>query len=159
MEQVLLWKETAKELSGSAKRMFMAKVVRLIGYGGQRFVEKELDWNRGTIRKGQLELKTAPIDDKRKGNSGRRPVGHEFPELDNDIWAILEPTGQTDPTFRSTRIYTPMTAKQVHKRLTEISRYTQSTLPTSRTISNRMKVLGYRPEKIKKCLPLKNPRN
>jgi hypothetical protein len=150
-----LWKETAEQLNGSARRMFMAKVVNLIGSGGQRAAEKVLGWNRCTIRKGQFELKTAPIDEKRKGNSGRKSIGQKFPELDNDIRALLEPTGQADPTFRSTQIYTPMTARQVHKEMKKSARYARNTLPSRRSISTRMTVLGYRPQKVRKCLPLK----
>lgn len=155
MEQALLWKDTAEQLSGSVRRIFMAKVVNLIGRGGQRIAERVLGWNRGTIRKGQAELKTAPIADKRKRKSGRKSATHIFPGLDNDIRSILEPTGQTDPTFRSTRIYTPITARQVHKTLKRIDGYSHKTMPCRRTISNRMAALGFRPQKIRKCLPLK----
>ena len=155
MEQASLWKGTAEQLNGSARRIFMAKVVNLIGRGGQRIAERVLGWNRGTIRKGQAELKTAPIADKRKQNSGRKSATHIFPGLDNDIRSILDPTGQTDPTFRSTRIYTPITARQVHKALKRIDGYNRKTMPCRRTISNRMADLGFRPQKIRKCLPLK----
>ena len=129
MEQASLWKDTAEQLSGSARRIFMAQVVNLFGRGGQRFAESVLGWNRGTVRKGQTELKSGPIADKRKGNSGRKAATHKFSGLDNDIRAILEPTGQTDPTFRSTRIYTPMTARQVHKALKKMDHYNRKTLP------------------------------
>ncbi|MFT7676023.1 MAG: hypothetical protein ACI845_004450, partial [Gammaproteobacteria bacterium] len=42
--------------------------------------------------------------------------GAEFylPELLSNIQSIVEPTGKTDPTFRTTRIYTPLSAQQVH---------------------------------------------
>jgi hypothetical protein len=42
VEQASFWIETAEQLSGSAKRMFMAKVVNFIGSGGQRFAERVL---------------------------------------------------------------------------------------------------------------------
>ena len=51
-----LLRETAKELKGSACRLFMARTVRALGEGGQRLAERELGWNRGTILKGQHEL-------------------------------------------------------------------------------------------------------
>jgi hypothetical protein len=34
----------------------MAEVVRSLGIGGQTFAERELGWNRRTIRKGMGEL-------------------------------------------------------------------------------------------------------
>lgn len=38
------------------RRQFMAQVVKSLGIGGQTFAEKELGWNRRTIRKGMQEL-------------------------------------------------------------------------------------------------------
>jgi DNA-binding protein Fis len=43
---------TAKQLKGSPRRLFMARIVKELGYGGQIKAEKELGWNRKTIRKG-----------------------------------------------------------------------------------------------------------
>src|SRR5438128_1963733 len=47
---------TAKDLKGSARRKFMARTVQALGDGGQRLAERELGWNRGTIRKGIHEV-------------------------------------------------------------------------------------------------------
>ncbi len=45
---------TAKELKGSARHMFMARTVQALFPGGKLLAERELGWNRGTIRKGML---------------------------------------------------------------------------------------------------------
>jgi len=59
-----LFRETAQQLKGSQRRQFMAKVVKELGMGGQTQAERELGWNRGTIRKGMQELTTGiPIKD------------------------------------------------------------------------------------------------
>jgi len=50
--------ETAKVFKGSDRRVFMARVVKALGRGGQRYAEEELGWNRGTIRKGTQELES-----------------------------------------------------------------------------------------------------
>lgn len=50
--------ETAKVLKGNDRRVFMARVVKALRRGGQRYVEEELGWNRGTIRKGTRELES-----------------------------------------------------------------------------------------------------
>ena len=50
--------ETAKVLKGHARRIFMARVVKSFGKGGQRRAEAELGWGRGTIRKGMHELES-----------------------------------------------------------------------------------------------------
>ncbi len=51
-----LFIDTAKSLKGSARRMFMARTAKELGKGGQRCAERELGWNRVTIRKGKHEL-------------------------------------------------------------------------------------------------------
>ena len=48
--------ETAFGLHGAAKRKFMAQTVVKLGFGGQRLAQRELAWNRDTIRKGIKEL-------------------------------------------------------------------------------------------------------
>ncbi len=58
MEEVKeLLVKTAKELKGSACRLFMARTVRALGEGGQRRAEEELGWNRGLIRKASMNSK------------------------------------------------------------------------------------------------------
>jgi hypothetical protein len=47
-----LFVHTAQSLQGSARRLFMARTVKELGLGGQRQAERELGWNRGTLRKG-----------------------------------------------------------------------------------------------------------
>jgi len=53
--------ETAKESKGSARRLFMARAVKALGKGGQRKAERELGWDRETIRKGMRELESEII--------------------------------------------------------------------------------------------------
>ena len=50
--------ETAKDLTGSARRLFMARTVIALGKDGQRKAERELGWDRQTTRKGMQELKS-----------------------------------------------------------------------------------------------------
>jgi hypothetical protein len=48
--------ETRSRLKGCERRKFMAKVVMLMGRGGQIRAERELGWDRKTIIKGTKEL-------------------------------------------------------------------------------------------------------
>ncbi|WP_419624873.1 ISAzo13-like element transposase-related protein, partial [Thiolapillus sp.] len=77
------------------------------------------------------------------------------PRLLDDIVDILDTTGQTDPTFRSTRIYTPITAREVRRRLLEQKGYTDSPLIGERSLRTKLNMLGYRPQRIRKCKPHK----
>ncbi len=45
-----LYIRTAQKLKGSDRRQFMAEVVKTLGIGGQSLAERELGWNRRTIR-------------------------------------------------------------------------------------------------------------
>ena len=133
----------------------MANVVKTIGYGGQRFAEIFLGWNRKTIRKGQLELENGNDFPDRFQDRGRHKAEEHHPHLLENIRAIIEPSGQTDPTFRSTRIYTPLTAKEVRKRLVEGFGYCEKSFPCERTINNKLNQLNFSLKKVKKCLPKK----
>ena len=67
----------------------------------------------------------------------------------------MEPSGQTDPTFRSTRIYSPLSAEELRLRLISQRGYQDAQLPSTRTLRNKLNELGYRLRKVRKCQPLK----
>ena len=148
----------ASELKGSSRRKFMASVVHALGPGGQRLAENYLGWCRSTVRKGQKELRSGIDIDDQFDKRGRKPIDEKLPNLHDDIKGIVEPTTQTDPTFRSTRIYTPLTAKEVRKRLVDSGKYKDADLPTERTIRSLLNKLGYTLRKVKKCKPQKKIR-
>ncbi len=144
----------ADHLKGSARRMFMAKIVKALGLGGQRWAEQDLGWNRGTIRKGQCELKTGSMPNNFSAR-GRKKVEDHLPNLLEDIQAIVEPTSQADPTFKTTQLYTPLTAKEVRQRLIDDKGYADEALPTRRTVSSKLNALDFRPQKVAKSKPIK----
>lgn len=147
--------ETRSNLQGSERRKFMANVVRLLGKGGQRKAERELGWNRKTIIKGTKELISGFDCVDNLSSRGRRPIESILPELLNDIKKIVSPISQCDPTFRSTALYSPITAKEVLRRLIETKKYTEDQLPTERTISTKLNQLNFRLTKVSKCKPQK----
>lgn len=146
--------EAAEKLKGSDCRIFMAKTVSALGKGGQRIAEEVLGWNRKTIRKGQYEIENGIRKDNFSGR-GRRKAEEKLPDLLRDIREIVEPTSQTDPTFRTVRIYSSVTASSVREGLVREKGYTDAELPTVRTISNKLNMLGYYPRKVAKVKPKK----
>ena len=66
-------RETEKALKGSARRLFMARTVRALGEGGKLLAERELGWNRGTMRKGQHELEQGIVCIDAFSSRGRKP--------------------------------------------------------------------------------------
>jgi len=148
-------KYAADNLKGSARRILMAKTVAAFGPGGQRQAERELGWNRGAIRKGQGELESGTAIADNFSARGRKKAEDHLPNLLENIQAIVEPTSQADPTFKTTQLYTPLTAKEVRQRLIDDQGYADAELPTRRTISTKLNALDFRPQTVAKSQPLK----
>ena len=96
--------DTARSLTGSARRLFMARTVKELGPGGQRRAERELGWSRVTIRKGTHELASGFTCLDACAARGRKLVEAHLPTLLPDITAIVESQSQTDPQFRTQRL-------------------------------------------------------
>ena len=145
--------ESAQNLKGSALRVFMARTVKQLGYGGASIAEKELHWNRSTIRKGKLEIENGAIKDNFSGR-GRKKSEILLPNFLDDIKKIVDPESQTDPSFNSCRLYTRLTSSEVRKRLLSMG-YDDISLPCTRTINTKLNDLGYNPKKVQKTQPHK----
>src|SRR5436309_15469676 len=76
-----LFIETANTLKGSARRLFMARTVKELGPGGQRRAERDLGWNRETIRKGTRELESGQICLDNFAARGRKRAEAHLPNL------------------------------------------------------------------------------
>ena len=150
-----IFTETARALKGSARRVFMAQVVKALGKGGQRRAEVELGWHRRTIRKGTRELESGFRCYDNFAARGRKPVEHYLPNLLDDIKAIAEAESQTDPTFKTTRLYIRLSAAEVRKQLIAQKGYSEEELPCEDTIRTKLNKLGYYPKKVRKSQPLK----
>jgi hypothetical protein len=52
--------------------------------------------------------------------------------------SLVDPQSQTDPSFKSTKLYTRMTASEVRRQLIAQYGYTEEELPTSETIRRKL---------------------
>lgn len=147
--------QTRSKLNGSERRKFMARVVSLLGKGGQIRAERELGWDRKTIIKGTKELKSGFDCIDNYSGRGRDRIEKKLPNLLEDIKQIVNPVSQCDPTFHTTELYSPITANEVYRRLIEEKNYSPDQLPTARTISTKLNQLGFRLKKVTKCKPKK----
>ncbi len=146
----------AQALSGHARRLFMAATVMIFfGKGGQRKAERELGWDRGTIRKGTHELKTGVECVDGRTMSGRKPVEEKLPKLLEDIKDIVQSQLQVDPRFETSRLYRRITIEEIRRQLIKQKRYKEDDLPCNETIRKRMNKLGFLPNKVQKTKPLK----
>src|SRR5207237_9367461 len=101
--------DRAKQLKDSARRMFMARIVKETGSGGASRAERELGWNRKTIRKGTHEVESGLVCVDAFGARGRKLAEEHLPNLLVDLKAIVDGQSQTDPQFKNHRLYTRLT--------------------------------------------------
>lgn len=150
-----LFVETARHLKGSARRLFMARITAELGTGGQRRAERELGWNRATLRKGTHELTTGITCCDAFHLRGRHSAEVRLPQLLEDIKAIVDGQSQTDPQFRNNRLYTRLTTAEVRRQLLQKKGYADAQLPSTEGIRKRLAALGYHPKTVQKSLPKK----
>jgi len=127
----------------------------LLGTAGQRRAERELGWNRVTIRKGMHELTAGIRCTDAFCLRGRKRAEEHLPNLLTDIKALVDAQCQTDPSFQTQRLYTRLTALTVREQLLAQKGYTDEQLPTAETIRCKIHDLGYRLRKVQKCRPKK----
>jgi hypothetical protein len=151
----LLFIETAQTLKGHTRRRFMAQIVKQLGSGGQRRAERELGWNRETIRKGLHELDSGRICLDNFTGRGRKRAEAHLPNLLTDIAAIVDSQSQADPQFRTHRLYTRLDAAEVRQQVISQKGYTDAELPTVQTLTAKLNGLGYYPQKVAKSEPKK----
>jgi len=150
-----LFIDTANTLNGSERRRFMARTVQQLEPGGQRRAERELGWNRQTIRKALRELATGLTCIDAVTLRRRKRAEEHLPNLLTDITGIVDSQSQADPQFRTTRLYTRLTAAEVRRQLITQKGYSDTELPTERTIASKLNALGYYPSKVAKTQPQK----
>jgi hypothetical protein len=146
---------TAGGLTGSARRVFMARIVKELGPGGQRRAERELGWNRATIRKGTHELESGFAIVDACALRGRKRAEERLPHLLADLTAIVDGQSQADPRFRTSRLYTRLTAAEVRRQLIAQRGYTDEELPTVQTLGAKLNALGYTLRAVAKTQPQK----
>jgi hypothetical protein len=112
-------------------------------------------WGRSTVELGLKELETGYTCYVEIHERGDKRTEEKLPKLEQDIKAIVEPHGQVDPKFKTSLLYTRITAKAVRRALVEFKGYTNKELPTERTIMNILNRLGYTLKQVLKTKPLK----
>ena len=135
--------KTAKQLKGSARRLFLARTVKALGPGGASRAERKLGWNRKTIRKGMHELESGITCVDAFGSRGRKRSEEHLPNLLTDMQAIVDGQSQTDPQFKTNRLYTRLTGAEVRRQLIIQKGYTNEELPTCATIGTKLNEMAF----------------
>lgn len=72
-----------------------------------------------------------------------------------DIQDIVDSQSQTDPSFKTRRLYTRLSAAEVRRQLIEQKGYTDEELPSRQTINTQLRALDYYPKSVVKSKPKK----
>jgi Rhodopirellula transposase DDE domain len=153
-----LFETTAQALKGSARRKFMARTVdelNAMGVAGQEWARQELGWSPLTIKKGRHELETGIECVDGFNARGRKRTEVWLPNLQSDIERIADGQSQTDGSFKTTRLFTRLTAAEMRRQLVEQCGYDEAELPCEEVIRQRMNALGYRLRAVGKNKPQK----
>ena len=146
----------ASQLSGAARRMFLASVCLKLCDGNAREAEYRFGWGRNTIAKGLEEQKLHPeeLASRKSGNTGKKRSEDQNPQLAIDIRLIVEPHTHTDPELKTERRYTNLSAGEVRQALLDRG-YSAAEVPSERTMRNILNRMNYRLKRIQKGKPLK----
>jgi hypothetical protein len=121
----------------------------------QRQAHLLFGWGRDTLRKALHERRTGITCQDAFSFRGRKPSEFHLPHLLDDIRDLVKDHVQTDPTFRTTRLYCRLTAPEVRRQLIARKGYTEIQLPSLQTITTKLNTLGFRLGKVRKCRPKK----
>ena len=136
-------KNTAKKLTGIKKRQFMAEAVNNLGKGAQRAAERQLNWCRNTIIKGQKELASGINCIDNFSARGRKKAEEKNPNLIKDIEAIVEDNYQADPSLKSEMLFDRMLLrKKGQNPLAESWHRDVCSKPPKSTLSKGDNILG-----------------
>jgi hypothetical protein len=142
-----LFVETADTLTGSARRLCMARTVKELGPAGQRRAARELGGNRATMRTGTPELESGLICLANFAARGRKRAEDHLPTLLTASAAIVDSQSQADPQFRTKRLYRRRDAAEVRRQLIAQKGYPAAELPPVQTITTKLNARGYYPQK------------
>lgn len=126
-----------------ARRQAMAEVTIRLLEAKPRVAEQVFGWSRRTVELGMHEQRTG-IRCQNDLSLRRKPKTEEkFPQLLDDIGAIMAPQCQADPQLRTTLAYTNLSAAAVRGALLAKG-WTEERLPAVRALSNILLRQGYR---------------
>jgi len=147
--------DSINKLKSSDRRIALARVSKVIGKGGQLIVAKVFNVSRDTIRKGTHELESGIAIIDAYNARGRKKVEEKLPNLLGDIKDIVDCQSQTDPDFKTTRLFTRLTVEKVRDQLVETKGYILEELPTLQTLNTKINNMEYKLKKVMKTKPLK----
>ena len=150
-----LLRKGAKRLKGHERRLFMAEVTLELCDGNPRQAESHFGWGRATVDKGLHELQQGVRCLENFTARGKPRMEVKNPQLAEDIRTLVEPHAYADPTLKSERRYTNLSAAEVVEALKTTKGYVDPDLPKERTMRTILNRMNFRLKQTRKAKPLK----
>src|SRR3954463_6253182 len=125
----------ARRLTGHQRRSFQAEVAVELCGGNARQAERRFGWGRETVEKGLHERQTGLRCLEDFVARGRQRVEDQDQRLAADIRQIVDPHSYADPSLKSSRRYTNLSAAEVRTALIAKG-HPEADLPAERTMRN-----------------------
>lgn len=145
----------AGRLAGHQRRLFQAEVALKLCDGNARRAERRFGRGRATVGKGIHELRQGIRCVEGFAARGRPRREDKDLRLAQDIRSIVEPHTQADPTLKSERRYTNLSAAEVLQALQAEKGHDAKDLPKERSMRQILNRMNYRLKRIGKAKPLK----
>jgi hypothetical protein len=150
-----LLSEAARQLTAHKRRAFLAQVTDQFFGGSARQAESRLGWSRRTIALGQKERQSGILCLEAFHARGNRKIEEKEPRLEADVRALADAQAQADPQWRSTLVYTRLSAAGLRRALIKEKGWRPEQAPAERTLSDLLNRLGYRLRAAAKTKPEK----
>jgi transposase len=144
----------ARRLTGYQRRAFQAEVAIELCGGNARQAERRFGWGRQTVQTGLHERRTGLRCVEDFVARGRQRVEDQDQRLAADIREIVEPHSYADPSLKSSRRYSNLSAAEVRQALIKKG-HPEADLPAERTMRDILNRMNYRLKRIQKGKPLK----
>jgi hypothetical protein len=144
----------ARRLTGYQRRAFQAEVAIELCGGNARQAERRFGWGRETVQTGLHERRTGLRCVEDFVARGRQRVEDKDQRLAADIREIVEPHSYADPSLKSSRRYSNLSAAEVRQALIKKG-HPEADLPAERTMRDILNRMNFRLKRIRKGVPLK----
>jgi hypothetical protein len=145
----------AAKMTGPTRRAFEAEMALKYCGGNPLLAETIFGWGRHTVEVGLAERRTGIIClGAQAAFSGRKRWEDTHPEAAAALSRLAEAHAQQDPTFRTSLVYTRLTAQAALEAL-RAQGYDAAQLPAPSTMAEVLNRLGFRLRKVVKAKPQK----
>lgn len=145
----------ASKMTGATRRAFQAEMTLKYCHGSARLAETIVGWSREAVEVGLAEHRTGIIClGAHAAFSGRKRWEEREPEAAEALRQLAEAHAQQEPTFRTTRAYTRLTAAAAREAL-RAHGIAEEHLPSPSTMAEVLNRMGYRLRKVLKAKPQK----